>query len=493
MPWALVFLNATCFEAVRTHLRGTSYAQRVTVMGFRGLVAGAIGLSITIAATVDPSVLVDHRAPVLRAILETAIALVGTLVAVLATGRFRRSRSVGDLSIVLAVALLAWVHTLFGNVPDLISPYSVGNGMSERFEVWGTIVVRTLAGGLLLAAGVSHVAKGFRASASRSSYYGLQASIAAGVVAIPLLVSWVPIGQSGLLGQAGWPLTASSILQLPGAVLFFLAFFALSNKAKLQSDSFLGWIAAGCMFGGFAIVSYALLPSGGANWLRSGDILRGGAVCTWAIGAVAEIRSYWSTVARSVREETRRDVALELHDGLAQELALLASYTHSSAAVRNQPEWYEHLQMTAERALAEARRAIAALAADEPVPFEADLEQTAESISNDVKVHVEVDAISGAPAMMDPIQRESIVRIVREAVANAVRHGNAGHIEIRFDGRGSPALRVFDDGVGFDPARLVNSGHFGIVSMRERAESIGASLQVRSAPGKGTLVEVLWP
>jgi signal transduction histidine kinase len=185
-------------------------------------------------------------------------------------------------------------------------------------------------------------------------------------------------------------------------------------------------------------------------------------------------------------------VALELHDGLAQELALLSTYTFASAEVRSQPEWHEQLQMTATRALAEARRAIVALATDEAAPFGDDLERTAESISSDIDIHVEVDSVVGASAT-DPLHRESIVRIVREAVTNAVRHGGAKHIDILFASDGSPSLRVFDDGVGFDPARVADSGRLGLVSMRERAEAIGASLAVRSAPGQGTTVEVLWP
>jgi len=50
---------------------------------------------------------------------------------------------------------------------------------------------------------------------------------------------------------------------------------------------------------------------------------------------------------------------------------------------------------------------------------------------------------------------------------------------------------VIDDGAGFDPLH-VNKGGFGLVSMQERAKSIGAHLNVDSAPGRGTTVEVSW-
>jgi signal transduction histidine kinase len=465
----------------------------MTASTMRSSLAGAIGLGVTIAAAVAPSAVLDHRDPVSRAVLETAVALVGTLVAVLAFGRFRRSRSIGDLSIVYAVALLASVHTLFGTVPDMISPYSVGNGVSERFEVWGTIVVRTLAAGFLVAAALAHRPGRTRGTTAKFLHPAFLASVIAGALSIVLLGLFAPIGRNGLVHQISWPPSLSAVLQLLGATLYFAAFIALSKRASARSDPFLGWIAAGCVFGGFAAISYALLPTGGPDWLRPGDLLRAAAVGTWAMGAVAEIRAYWSKIADSARREARRAVALDLHDGLAQELALLTTYTYAPAQARAEPQWHEQLQVTAERALAEARRAITALAADEFVPFETDLEQTAESISGKgVHVRVAVDPGVAAEAT-DPLQRESIVRIVREAVTNAVRHGGASHIDILFETNGSPALRVFDDGVGFVPTDAAHSGRFGLIGMRERAEAIGASLAVQSAPGQGTTVEVRWP
>jgi signal transduction histidine kinase len=208
------------------------------------------------------------------------------------------------------------------------------------------------------------------------------------------------------------------------------------------------------------------------------------------VGAIAEIRSYWSTVAESARIEARRSAALDLHDGLAQELALLSAYTYYPASERATSEWQGQVRLTAERALAEARRAIAVLANADPIPLHADLGRAAQVASgSDVDVHVEVDA-EGIES--DRVQRESIVRIVREAVTNAVRHGGARHIEIRFGTGDVPILRISDDGAGFD-VKAAKTGRFGLVSMQERAEKIGGSLQVRSAPGQGTTVEVLWP
>jgi signal transduction histidine kinase len=313
-------------------------------------------------------------------------------------------------------------------------------------------------------------------------------------LAIGLLVWLVPVSYGGLLHVHRWPLSALSYLQLLGALNFLVAFWRLTKESKIQSDPFIGWLADGCLLGTFAMISYALFQDRGVQWIQPGDILRALVLFTWAAGVVTEIRSYWSKIAESAKKESRRSVALDLHDGIAQELALITSYLQIPASERNLPDWHAELLSTAERALAETRRTITALAKGESPPIEADLKDTTLLASGgNVKVHVEVELTSGIAETQND-QRESIIRIVREAVTNAVRHGHANQVDVIFDeASGSPALRIVDDGVGFDPSAAANSDRFGLASMRERAQVMGATLDVQSAPGLGTTVEVLWP
>jgi signal transduction histidine kinase len=454
--------------------------------------AAAIGVAVLAAALITNNGFVDHAELVLRVILETAVAIIGTLVSILVYGRFRRSRDPSDLTIACAVALLAWVHTLFGIVPDWISPDSVGNGISERYEVWGTLVVRIMAAGFLIAAARFHPGGGERTPRSWSvdRYRALLASAAAGAAAVILLSAFVPINRSGLLVRFSWPQSMSSLLQFVGAALFLVAFLRLSRRARVDADGFLSWIAVGCLFATFAQVSYGLLPTGEASSLRVGDLFRAAAVCAWAVGAITEIVNYWSSIAGSARLEARKAVALDLHDGLAQELALLSAYTHAREEERHSTEWICELRRTAERALTEARRAITVLSSAESIPFDEDLNRAAQGASDpSVDIRVEVHPLALAT---DLAHRERIVKIVREAVTNAVRHGHARNINIRLDGTASPTLRVLDDGVGFDTADSADPGRYGVISMREAAESIGGSLEIRSAPGRGTTVEVQW-
>ena len=74
-------------------------------------------------AAADPAALVNHHAPVADAILDTSVAIIGTMVAFLVVGRFRRSQRVGDLMIVSAILLLSWVHTIIDTLPNLVVPH----------------------------------------------------------------------------------------------------------------------------------------------------------------------------------------------------------------------------------------------------------------------------------------------------------------------------------------------------------------------------------
>lgn len=84
--------------------------------------------------------------------------------------------------------------------------------------------------------------------------------------------------------------------------------------------------------------------------------------------------------------------------------------------------------------------------------------------------------------------------VAREAIGNALRHANAGHIEVQVRcGQHSLSFEVQDDGTGFDQQVVaMRVGHLGLVGMRERALAIGAVLVIRSAPGSGSRVRFDW-
>ena len=141
----------------------------------------------------------------------------------------------------------------------------------------------------------------------------------------------------------------------------------------------------------------------------------------------------------------------------------------------------------ADRAVDEARLSIDALTAYPSEALSVTLQRAAVEVSGryDVATHVDV----GSHVSVTPARRDALVRIVREAVSNAARHGAPRGVEVTAaDGE----LTVRDDGRGFDPAASRRHGSFGLASMSERAAAVGAVVQITSAPDCGTTVRVTW-
>lgn len=189
-----------------------------------------------------------------------------------------------------------------------------------------------------------------------------------------------------------------------------------------------------------------------------------------------------------VREERRR-IARELHDGLAQELAYIAIESKRLAAVHDRHE-LDSIAGAAQRALQETRRAIEALTGSGKEPLDERIANEAETVATrwgaDVELSVDPTIVPSSET------QDALVRVVREAITNATRHGDARRVWIKLESTDGITLRVIDNGSGFDPRRPRNGG-FGLRSMRERVERLGGGLRVESLPGAGTMVEAFVP
>ena len=150
----------------------------------------------------------------------------------------------------------------------------------------------------------------------------------------------------------------------------------------------------------------------------------------------------------------------------------------------------------AERALDESRRVIAALTRPLDEPLEVVLAEAVKDVADRVGTIAAVSLDRGV--RVTPDVREALVRIAREAVTNAARHGEASLVRVELetdDNDHSARLRIADDGRGFDilSTPRTRNGGFGPVSMSERAQAIGAKFHVESSRGVGTTVEVKLP
>ena len=189
-------------------------------------------------------------------------------------------------------------------------------------------------------------------------------------------------------------------------------------------------------------------------------------------------------------DEERRRIARDLHDGLAQELAYIAIESKRLAALHQQREELTSIAGAAERALQETRRVMESLITQREEPLDRLIADEAEAVA----ARWGADAVLAVDPFVrpSPAAQQALLRIVREAVTNAARHGQARRVWIYVEADEGITLRVVDDGIGFDPADVAGAG-FGLTSMRERVEELGGELRLESLPTAGTTVEVFLP
>ncbi len=190
----------------------------------------------------------------------------------------------------------------------------------------------------------------------------------------------------------------------------------------------------------------------------------------------------------------RKRIARDLHDGLAQDLVFIQVY-----AQRFESEFGpEHpLIVASKRALDVARGAIVDLSAASAATTEEALRLVAREFESRFDVRINVQVSHDAVALSNKTnrsgqEREEIIRIAREAIVNAVRHGGARVITVELDARnGRLRLAVTDDGCGIsEPATTNLREGFGLPAMRARAESLGGRLTARPGACGGTELEV---
>jgi signal transduction histidine kinase len=90
---------------------------------------------------------------------------------------------------------------------------------------------------------------------------------------------------------------------------------------------------------------------------------------------------------------------------------------------------------------------------------------------------------------LGPNEVLNLLRILQEATQNMLKYAKAGRFEVNVESGQSFKLLISDDGVGMDKP-LEKQGHYGMQNMKKRAESIGASFEIKTAPGKGVQIGV---
>ena len=200
-----------------------------------------------------------------------------------------------------------------------------------------------------------------------------------------------------------------------------------------------------------------------------------------------------------VQENERRAIARELHDSVGQNLAVLnlnLGILGSQLPAGMPRELMGRLDDARDMLESTAQQVRDVMADLRPAALDdfgllAALRAYATSFSKRVGVSVSVagEDIEPRPA---PSTEITLFRIAQEALTNAAKHARARQVALTL--AVTPlqiTLSIADDGMGFDAAQAgANRSHWGMATMRERAEGIGAVLRVESAPGRGTQVLV---
>ncbi len=207
------------------------------------------------------------------------------------------------------------------------------------------------------------------------------------------------------------------------------------------------------------------------------------------------------TSAVQAREEERHRLAREVHDGPAQALAnavFQVEYCEQLAEKdpRKTKQELARLKVDLRESLAEVRYFISDLrpAALEKLGLAAALRRLVSQYESSFGIPVELDVAE--LARFSAAYELAIFRVVQEALQNIRKHSRATAVRMGLGwADGALVVTIEDNGVGFDPERAGQgtARHFGLLTMRERAEVVGATLDVASSPGRGTRVELKLP
>lgn len=201
--------------------------------------------------------------------------------------------------------------------------------------------------------------------------------------------------------------------------------------------------------------------------------------------------------------EERERIARELHDGIAQFLGYVITKVQATRLFlekgnsKKVDEYLFQIEDETRKQSIDVRASILGLKI-----FSAKEHQLASDIregleqSNrfmDLEINLNLDPRL-KDLSLDPEIELQLIRIVREAVSNVRKHSQAKNANVNLELLEPNAIKIsiVDDGVGFDPGMVGEKGqpHFGLATMKERAESIGAIFEIKTGPKEGTTISV---
>ncbi len=412
----------------------------------------------------------------IRSAIETAIVFCAVLSAVLMVARFRHARLLGDLLLISALAAIGVADFAFHALPAY-----AGNEGGSTYAIGArlTLVVLEVVCFLALAFG-----DGRRQVPKRSRLP---------LVLVPAGACLVALGEGiDLVGHGLTSYSYATASVVCGAVgccgMLVAACGFLSRQWERPRDAML--LGGTSLLLAGALAQRMITPLVASDWVTPADYIRLAAYALLLTIAVRLHRSTRDAQSLAAVQAERERIARDLHDGLAQDLAFIAAHSDRIAA-----EWgSDHpLTIAAQRALGISRRTMVDLEASHAPTLAVALREVSAELSAKFEIEVRFSVRNGVEPDVTWAERSNLVRIAREAVVNAVRHGGARHVDLVLGSRRSGVLlSVCDDGSGVDSpaARATRGTGFGIRTMRARAQALGTELVVDSGPAGGTRIMV---
>ncbi|MBA2263344.1 MAG: sensor histidine kinase [Chloroflexi bacterium] len=486
------------------------------------LIVLALGLTmvtaIVAASPVVAAAIVNNRFDIT---IVTAALLVSTAVAALG---WARGRVINDAAALLrssAFAVLAMLNGLTLLVALTGADVALGATLDSpgQLPLFAGIVGRGMAVVLLVVAGWLTLSRGTP---------GIRPMLVLAPAAVVLMVLTVAAAAPQSIPQLAPPWALASIVADPTARLpfgaapalvvingvigvGFLAAALLAHRSFRRSgragDALL---AAGLLVAAFSQVHSGIHPGAYSGVVTIADLLRLSFYGLLLIGVVAESRDDLADLRAATIEvrrlaeaefvavalEERARLAREIHDGLAQDLwyaklkqsrlAQIGGFEGERQRLSNEVE------SAIDNALAEARNAVAAMREGAQTgPLLDILRRQVEDFSDRFALRAELIAEGTAKLEIGPRAQAELTRIVQEALTNVRKHADATVVRVTVSTDDHLRITIIDNGRGFHPEEA--PAGFGLESMRQRAEVIGARLSVTSSPQDGSRVELVMP
>jgi len=466
---------------LRPVIRGRVTLHRVTWLQVLVAVAAALLALGFIAPTAA-------HAPASRAAAESLITMLALLGALALGTQFGRTRQLRDLMLVGGLALFALVELTGGALPAALE---IGaRGQLEGMMQLGQLFVAAV---IAVAAFTPSSRMVVRHRRGLALMVGCSVLLLAGAELGGLLLrSELAVGVAqptfGIGAAIDQPVALVAVLLTGG--LFACASARLAQRGQIERDEAISLLAGGVAVMAAARLYFLAMPALPAGWISPLQGIWLLAILLVAAAIVCRERGVRAGMMRAAALAERRRVAGDLHDGLAQDLAFIATHGEQIA------EEYgpDHpLVIAARRALAVSRGAITELSDTRSVAPRDALEAIAQELRERFEMSIAIDADADAELAAD--SSEHVLRIAREAIANAGRHGHAKNVLVSLSATGDAiALRVRDDGRGLCGGAVSGGAEgFGIGSMRERAAALGGRLTLRERGGGGIELEVVVP